>query len=147
VNPVGLAPSRIDQLAEALGWSGQAVDRVRLLDTEVAVVLTGAVPRGILVPVGASWRRALSVARACLPIAPSALAFGAGTPSDLCLLECGYAEVGLVTDAGVLLVARQPRPSGSQRRSVDRVFARQLADQLAARSSRPAVNAQSLDGC
>jgi hypothetical protein len=105
-----------------------------LLDAEVTVSASGPDLRGILIPVGVSWRRTLSVARACLPLAPTALLFDAAEPpSELCLLECGYAEVGIVVETAVLLPARPPRPAGRQRRSVDRALAQQLDSQLAAR--------------
>jgi hypothetical protein len=143
VNPVGVAPARLEQAVDALGWREpnpelphplgelRLLDGLRLLDARVVVAASGTEPRGILLPVGASWRQTLSIARTCLPLAPTALLFSAAEPpSELCLLECGYAEVGVVVDATVLLAARRPRPAGSRRRSMDRELAQQLTSQL-----------------
>jgi hypothetical protein len=150
VNPVVLAPSRLgrvsevqgcwllkhdlEQIAGVLGWEGKVIDGVRLVDTELAAVTNGPELNGLLVPVRGSWRRALSVARTCLALAPTALLpAGPDAPSELCLLECGYAEVGLVIagpdGATLALPARVKRPAG--RRAVDQALVGQLTAQLA----------------
>lgn len=135
MKPVVLAPSRLEQAAEALGWAGTVIDGVRLVDAAVAAVVSGAEPTGLIVPVRGSWRRALSVARTCLPLAPTALLHtGPEAPSELCLLECGYAEVGLVVDAdGAAVVSVRPRP---QRPVSSRAINRALAEQLSERLNR-----------
>lgn len=130
MKPVVLAPSRLEQIADALGWTGAVTDGVRLVDTDVAAVVSGSELTGLMVPIRGSWRRALSIARPCLALAPTALLHtGPEAPSELCLLECGYAEIGLVADARVAVPPRAKRPASS--RAVDRALAEQLTAQLA----------------
>jgi hypothetical protein len=133
VNPLALAPSRLARAAEALGWTGPLRPGLRLLDAEVAAVTAGPELVGLMVEVRDSWRSALGVARACLPLAPTALSLTTpDAPSELCLLECGYAEVGLVLADGTLAApARAARPLSA--RAVDRAQAAALAAVLADR--------------
>jgi hypothetical protein len=151
VNPVSLASDRVsgapapaefeqvaafEQVAGALGWAGTPLSGVRLLDTELTVVVEPEqVIAGVLVPVNGSWRQALSIARTCLAFAPVALVLPEA-PSELCLLECGYADVGVVVAGSVVLPARPRRPARTtQRRLVDRALSDQLERTLRRSSS------------
>ena len=121
----------------ALGWHGTPIDGVRVRDTDLTVVVsTGGENRpvlgGVLVPVRGSWRQALSLARACLAFAPVALVLPE-PPSELCLLECGYADVGIVVDGEVLAPPRTRRPVRSTRSTFDRALSGELDRVLATR--------------
>ncbi|SHM94628.1 hypothetical protein [Cryptosporangium aurantiacum] len=141
MNPVGVAssPACEEGVVEALGWHGTLLDGVRVLDTELTVVITAGEDRqptlgGALVPVRGSWRQALSIARAFLAFAPVALVLPE-PPSELCLLECGYADVGIVVDGNVVLPARSRRPVPTTRRTMDRALWRELDRVLSGASS------------
>ena len=121
----------------ALGWHGTPVDGVRVRDTDLTVVVSAGeenrpVLGGVLVPVRGSWRQALSLARACLAFAPVALVLPE-PPSELCLLECGYADVGIVVDGEVLAPPRTRRPVRSTRSTFDRALSGELDRVLATR--------------
>jgi hypothetical protein len=121
----------------ALGWHGTPIDGVRVRDTDLTVVVSAGeenrpVLAGVLVPVRGSWRQALSLARACLAFAPVALVLPE-PPSELCLLECGYADVGIVVDGEVLAPPRTRRPVRSNRSTFDRVLFGELDRVLATR--------------
>lgn len=120
------SPTWVGSVVTALGWHGTPMDGVRVRDTDLTVVVSvddGGRPAlgGVLVPVRGSWRRALSVARGCLAFAPVALVLPA-PPSELCLLECGYADVGIVVAGDVIAPARARRPARSTRSTFDRVL-------------------------
>ena len=120
------SPTCEESAVAALGWRGTPIDGVRVRDTDLTVVVSvdddgGPVLEGVLVPVRGSWRRALSVARACLAFAPVALVLPE-PPSELCLLECGYADVGLVVAGDVVAPARERRPLRSTRSTFDRAL-------------------------
>ncbi|WP_157017305.1 hypothetical protein [Cryptosporangium arvum] len=99
-------------------------------DTDLTVVVSGGdggapTLAGVLVPVRGSWRQALSIARACLAFAPVALVLPEA-PSELCRLECGYADVGIVVAGDVVAPARAHRPVRSTRSTFDRVLSGEL---------------------
>ncbi|MFI5958554.1 hypothetical protein [Cryptosporangium sp. NPDC051539] len=127
-------------MTQVLGWQGTPVSGVRLLDTEVTVVVS---PRddgppslnGVLIPVDGSWRQSLSIARACLAFAPVALRL-TEPPSELCLLECGYADVGIVVGDEVVLAPRPRRTASRSRRTIDRALRGELDRVLSASSVR-----------
>ncbi|TQS43287.1 hypothetical protein [Cryptosporangium phraense] len=130
---------------KVLGWHGTPVTGVRLLDTELTVVVSpqdDGLPvhdgppalDGVLVPVDGSWRHGLSIARACLPFAPAALRLSE-PPSELCLLECGYADVGIVVGDEVVLAPRPRRTASGSRRTIDRALRGELERVLSASSA------------
>ncbi|GAA3386422.1 hypothetical protein [Cryptosporangium minutisporangium] len=139
MNPVA-SPTCEEGVVEALGWHGTPLGGVRVPDAELTVVASldddgQPMPTGVLVPVAGSWRHALSIARACLAFAPAALVLPE-PPSELCLLECGYADVGIVVDGEVVLPARPRRPVRSTRRAMDRTLERELNRVLSGSSAR-----------
>ncbi|MFG1920789.1 hypothetical protein [Cryptosporangium sp. NPDC048952] len=120
------SPTCEESVVTALGWHGTPVDGVRVRDTDLTVVVSDGRDgqsglAGVLVPVSGSWRQALSLARACLAFAPVALVL-TEAPSELCLLECGYADVGIVVADHVVAPARSRRPLRSTRSTFDRVL-------------------------
>ncbi|GAA0271098.1 hypothetical protein [Cryptosporangium japonicum] len=120
------SPTCEESVVAALGWHGSPVEGVRVRNTDLTVVVSDGedgppVLAGVLVPVRGSWRQALSIARACLAFAPVALVLPE-PPSELCRLECGYADVGIVVDGGVVAPARAHRPVRSTRSTFDRVL-------------------------
>ena len=130
-------PACEEGVRSALGWHGTPLEGVRVRDTDLTVVVSAGddgrpVLDGVLVPVSGSWRQALSLARACLAFAPVALVLPE-PPSELCLLECGYADVGIVAADDVVAPPRARRPARTTRSTFDRVLFGELDRVLAAR--------------
>lgn len=131
------SPMCVEGVVAALGWHGTPVEGVRVRDTDLTAVVSAdedgrSVLGGVLVPVRGSWRQALSLARACLAFAPVALVLDE-QPSELCLLECGYADVGIVVTDAVVAPARARRPVRSTRSTFDRALFGELDRVLATR--------------